>query len=453
VLEETESYDGRHWSAQFEIEGEQHGYFSENLRKAIGFLSRRVLAIAGRAAAGQAAQLLSAPTHKGGWIDPLVLAQRVNDRGEDAAPELTDVSLALLRLAPDRRSEALGLLNEPSSEWVRAVRYALGDDGISIGKTPALWIAAARCRAPWADDPAVIKAFPDFGPDAGRAAAYKVEFPTNARRQTRLVVTSEPAPPEKPDPLCVTVTLHTQRDVGYGLVWELGGVGGKTAGSIRWTASVWPQARESFFAGAVCDISDNLDWWEAQWRNVALLEPLLDSGTPLKQMALLLLCAALAAKDPGEHGLATDVAIRAVEDGRLGSDNLGQTLQRLLPTGLIKPSRWAKTLAEVARVSPVHAAVVQQALQQCCGGLPPNELPRDFAKLLDLLKELTIDLQQCVSDEKCRSLLAGIKGSGKAAKTAKSLLGLEAKDTQQTRTVLKLALSQRLAAVQATCDA
>ncbi len=331
------------------------------------------------------------------------------------------------------------------------VRYALGDKGIRVGKTPALWIAAAHCRAPWSDDEGVAKAFPDHGPDAGRAASYNVRFPTRSGRFTDVVITSEPPPPKAPDSSCVTVTLHTQRDVGEGLRWELGGVGGKSMGSIRWTASIWPQARESFFAGAARDIGDNLDWWEAQWENKALLEPLLDPGTPLKEMGLLLLCVGLAAKDPGEHVLATDIAIRAIEDGRLGSDNLSLMLRHLLPSGLIKPGRWAKNLAEVARISAVHAAVIQQALQRCFGGTTDG-LPRDFAKLLDLLRELSIDLEQNISYKPCRDFLAGIKGSGKAAKTAKTLLSLEANDPVQCKRLVGLAVSQRLSAIQTIAD-
>ncbi len=67
VLEGKESKSNRHWSSRFEIEGEERGYFSENLRKAIGFLSRRVLTISRRVAVGQATQLLSADSQ--GWMD------------------------------------------------------------------------------------------------------------------------------------------------------------------------------------------------------------------------------------------------------------------------------------------------------------------------------------------------------------------------------------------------
>ncbi len=449
VIEPKQEKSHNHWCSVFEIDGEPQSCFSENMNKAIGFLSQHTLAVAHRVASGKPIQLLSAPTHIGGWLDPQELVSRANAfsaSDTDTAPDATDVCLALLRLAPEGRSQALAELAESDSEWSSAVRYALGGDGVRIGKTPSLWIAAARCRSPWTDDPLVMKAYPDFGPDAGQAAAYTFTCPTNAHKHTNVVIQSDPTPPQPHDLTCVTVTLHAQRRIGRGLTYELGTAGGKTIGSVRWTAMIWLQARESYFAAAEATIADNIDWWEAQWQNKTLLEPLLDSRTPLREMGLLLLATALAAKDPGEHGLATDIAIAAIEDGRLGTDNLGTMMAKLLPTGLIKPGRWQKQLAEVASVSTVHAAVVQRALQICVGA-DPAHMPRDYAKLLDLLKELSIELGQSITVDTCRDFLGQLKGSGKAAKIARQLLAFEASDAAKSSRIMNEALQQRAAAV------
>jgi hypothetical protein len=267
----------------------------------------------------------------------------------------------------------------------------------------------------------------------------------------KLNIESDPPPPKSVDPDCVTVTLHSQRGVGRNLEFELGGPGGRTVSSVRWTATVWPQARESFFAAALETLAFNLDWWEAAWQNKALLEPLLDSGTPLRSMGLMLLATSLAAKKPGEYGLASDIAIRAIEDGRLGTDNLGLVLAQLLPTGLIKPTRWQKTLADVARVSGVHRMVVQRALQTALGG-NPEDLPRDVGKLLELLYELSIELDQPIRDEGCRAFLEQIP-SGKAGNTARSLLNLPASDFSTTaRPILLQAIQQRAAVVEGLAE-
>jgi hypothetical protein len=427
----------------FEIEGEKLDWWGRNLNKPIGMLSRRSMALAERLAVRQAAGLLSAPTHAGGWIDPAVLVDRANQwKGEP--PGIPDICLALLRLAPDNRQAALKSLKKSTDEWKQAIRHALGGKS-SVGKSAAIWAAAARARSPWADDPDVDAAFPDFGPDAGRVAEYQVGF-KSVNEHLRLQISVTPALSQEVDQDCLTIAFHRLRDGDRNLQWELGGIAGRTVPAVRWTASIWPLGRESYFAGAADELGDNLDWWEAMWQNRVLLEPLLDSGTPLRQMGLLLLALGLAAKEPGEYGLATDTAIGAIEDGRLGSDNLGRILGALLPTGFIKPGRWEKTLADVGRASPVHGLIVQQALQSALAG-DPQQMPRDFGKLLELLHELSIEIGQSITCEACRAFLSRMAGSGKAAKTAKALLALEPGSFETTgRPILEQALNQRIEA-------
>jgi hypothetical protein len=52
---------------------------------------------------------MSGPTHRGFWIDPRVLVERSKEAAKDGVALLgiADQVLALLRLAPDRRPEAL----------------------------------------------------------------------------------------------------------------------------------------------------------------------------------------------------------------------------------------------------------------------------------------------------------------------------------------------------------
>src|SRR3954452_1416066 len=71
----------------------------------MGFCSVRMHALASRAAAGSEQRLLSAPTHTGGLIDPEGLVDRLGHATEEN--DEADFVLALLRLAPDRRADAL----------------------------------------------------------------------------------------------------------------------------------------------------------------------------------------------------------------------------------------------------------------------------------------------------------------------------------------------------------
>lgn len=77
---------------------------------------------------------LSAPTHRGFWIDPEILVDRSRAVAADGSvPPLgiADQCLALLRLAPDRRAEALRVARTLGGEWSAALRYALGGNETS----------------------------------------------------------------------------------------------------------------------------------------------------------------------------------------------------------------------------------------------------------------------------------------------------------------------------------
>src|SRR5690606_25156581 len=138
----------------------------------------------------------------------------------------------------------------------------------------------------------------------------------------------------------------------------------------------------------------------------------------------------------------------AIHEGRLVPDNFGPTLATLLPTGQIKPGRWHKTLSEIARHSPLHALIIQQSLQHGLHGTPTS-LPRDYAKLLELLKELSFALQQPIVHDECRTFLAQINPSGKAGKIAQELLAIPpAEFSSSGRALLVEALAQRIAAVE-----
>lgn len=440
----------REWTgAWFDFEGKRLGDYDVNMKKPIGFLSRRSQQIARQVQKRVPFQLLSTPTHEHGWISPQVLADRAS-QWAGPPPDDKDVVLALLRTAPDGRSQALKGLTSTNAEWMHSIQYALGDPQVTVGSTKSLWAAAARAKSPWTDDPQILSAFPELGPDVGEAASYSFVFKKRKSSSYTFIdidVKSAPEVPKVKDPDVVTTTLHTARKIGREYSFETGGFGGKTPGAIRWTATIWPAARESFFAGAAQTCLDNLDWSEAEWQNRTYLEPLLDEGTPLRNVGLHFLVGMLSAKEPGESGLATDIAIRAIEEGRLGSDNLGSALHNLILSQVVKPGRWQKALAQIAACSPIHGAVVQVALQTCLSG-DPSEFPKDFGKLLELLYEMSVELNLTVTSPECLAFLKLVGTTGKSGKLAKDLLILAVtpQTTEATQAIMTGAISMREAA-------
>ena len=242
-----------------------------------------------------------------------------------------------------------------------------------------------------------------------------------------------------------TVLLHSSRELNNPAYhFEAGDFAGRTNGAIRWTATLWPIARDSFCANSAVACFDNIDWSEAIWRNRTMLEPLLDSGMPLRPLATQFLAGMLSAKEPGEAGLATDIAIQAISDGRLGTDNLFAACTLLLPTGLIKPGRWQKTLTDVASASVVHVAVIQQSLQQTLTATKDN-WPKDVGKLLELLLELTAGHSLPLTSEFQSTLQSG-NASGKQKKLATQLLNTAKEaDSSAVKSVLSTAIEDRTA--------
>jgi hypothetical protein len=421
----------------YDVEGKNSEFYVHQAYDAVKSLSLRALEVARRAADGKARPLLSAPTHAGGWIDPRVLVRRAAEMNRHKEELSTiDIVFALLRVAPDHRGEALAMAEPLPGEQGTAIRYALGGKAARIGPTAALWVAAARCRSPWANDDRVEKSHPELGPDAGTAASYTIR----ARRRDKwlyLRIEREPKKSKSPDATLPTVRFHV--DLGSEVMF--GQTGG---GAIAWLQTIWPLARESFFAQGVEAVASNLDWWEARWGNRSYFEPLLDADVPLRPMALLLLTLGLAAREPGEQGLATDALIAAILDGRLDGHKLGSMMARLWPDGLIKMARWAKALADAARVSPLHAQAVFDTIERALQG-DAEKLPRDCHALFDLFKELGVETGSRVQAEPTRKLLSAIKASGKTGKAAAELLALvEKPDHKRNTAIMQTVLEHRL---------
>jgi len=402
--------------------------------------SSRARALRDRILSGTAVGTLCAPTHRGGWLDPRVLVQRLGDpRILENASDF-EKALALLRLAPDGRDAAHAVLPRQRDEFVSALRYALGGKVSRIGASGWLWAAAARARTPFHDDRALEQTHPGLGPDAARAASPSARVMQRQYQQHKyqeFKLSVEPPVPAKVDPRLLTVAawktaLATPDRVELDSSLRIGEF-----------THLWPLGRELMCAAGAHAIGGNLDWIEARWHHREFLVPLLDPDQPLRPMALLLLVLGLAARESAESGLATDIAIAAIDDGRLDSEILGQQMAELMPTHLITLGRWAKTLQTVSKASALHAEVVRRAIARSLRG-KPDAMPKDLHALVELLKELAISSASDV-DVDTREFLKQIQGTGKLAKAAKLLIGLKGgEDSDRLAAVQEQVLQSRL---------
>lgn len=383
------------------------------------FFSCRVFELTQRMIADRAAPLLSAPTHKNGWIDPVVIPKRLA-LIENAGIQIGvfDFIQALLRLAPDHRSEALAACKKLKGEYGDVLRFALGGQPPAEMKGRSFWIAAARCRCPFEDDPYTLERFGDLGPDASKVAIFDeivdglenltddsprwgdnglFERHGKFLRATRLLVESlKSAEYPTRNPHLKSISDRMQP------VWR----------------TFLPQNRESYFAHEARWISGSLyspgypigDW-----------EPIFDPDTHVNGMAAWMIALGLSARNQDTARTATDALIATIDDTRLDAYRFAEVLGKLMRTQLITLSRWQTAFTQAAKVTPLHAQFMQVVLEQSLKQLPVGDAKPPL-KMLDLLFELCCTTGERIHDQASRRYLENISGSGKGAKLAKSLL-------------------------------
>jgi hypothetical protein len=390
------------------------------------FLLERSRALAGRAARGLELPLLSAPTGRGGWIDPRVLPARLEAwRKAGAAPDIHDQALALLRIDPEHRAEALRGAAGLHGELAAALRFALGADGVEIGPTAALWIAGARARSPREDSPALERAHPRSGPDAARAA--RVSWKAVVKREKtlsgeaysyeELLAETDPPLPVKVETARLPVLFHFRAGWRFDSRSYL-----PEEAAIRWLGLLCPGLRESFVGLCLARLFRTLAYAQAEDADLrAFLMPLAGAGEPLGPQACRAIALGLASRSVACALAARDALIAALEDGRVPVEPLGAALAEVFPLECLAAGRWAKSLAEVARASPRHARSVSALIQRSLRG-DPARTRRDLHHLLELLVELLSETGSALDDRAAREYLEGVRSGGRTAKLVRRLL-------------------------------
>ncbi len=207
----------------------------------------------------------------------------------------------------------------PARRTGAAIRYALGSKKEPIGDSAPLWVAAARSRSPWSDDPAVLARHPGLGPDAGQAAIYDLNA-ISVEQPYDVPLLNIGLLPELPEGAADRADLPTVLFHDYSQVSFL---------ANQWPsqATIWPSALESFFAGGLKRLVRSTDNVTDEPKCREYLTPLLNPDVPLRPMASLLIGVGLTAKVPELTGLVTDVLIAAIDDGRIDAAKLGESLR------------------------------------------------------------------------------------------------------------------------------
>jgi hypothetical protein len=196
--------------------------------------------------------------------------------------------------------------------------------------------------------------------------------------------------------------------------------GESDAAVIQCIAWLRPCELDAFYAHGALELGNNLDWHEACWQNRAYLDVLLESTDPLTPMGQLMICVALAGKEPGQTALAVDAAAQCLLQGRVSVQALAEVLAALWATPLLKGPRLAKSLAAVAQTHASLPLAVYPLL--CAMAVTQPEAPRkDCAPLLELMLELQLAHHLSLPDN-VRQVLEAQRLTGKARAAVQALL-------------------------------
>lgn len=404
--------------------------------------------VTGRVARQESQALLCAPTHHGGWIDPLIWLDRLHALQAPELIESMDLRLSLLRLAPDNRAEARERLTGLPESLRRIANFALGGDeapGRADRGDHATWITAARCRAPLADwtDAFAALELADAWPDGVTPARY-------AWHASQEVTESHghrwKHPKLQMSVTCGGTSMMTAEDGGlFGRIRQTLGQRIVTdwaalpsaalsrrmdskhywSGELhtlwvtQWLATIWPQNPAASHVKGIERLAQRVDDNSSNWSpSSGFFQALFEAGRPWGEMGHLLLCIGLIGKDADARGLAVDALIEGINARLFDPALFAATIVRLAQGEWVKFNRLGEALMLVVPLSPLHAAVISDALQRSLPGLDLQQ--RNFFHLLEVIVEAQALTGQELTDE-ARAALESFAGKGKVAKLAKQL--------------------------------
>jgi len=413
-------------------------------------MAAHVREISTRVVAREAKPLLAAPTHRGGWIDPVVWVRRIAKMERNSSLERSiDVRLAMLRLAPDNRTEALQLASDLGGDIGRLARFALG--GIdrpqkSDRSNYPAWITAARCREPgadWSSEFASL-ALDDAWPDSLFPAVHEWSSSHKAGQYEQMRWKH----PELKIRVRTDGRVDDQEKRGL-LATALGKLSGRTITRweelptaalcrrtesrhywpmdlnttwlAQWLAYLWPQKLDSAHMKAAAKLAQRMDEDSSNWTpNYGFLHALFQRGRPWGEPGHLVLALSLVGKDADVRGLAIDALIEGIENRIFDPVIFAIVMTRLCEGEWVKYNRLGENLLQVAQVSPAHARAIDAALQ---AWLPDFDLTqRNGHHVLQVLVE-TQAISGAPISPSTRTVLTSLTGKTKAASLAKQVLG------------------------------
>ena len=420
---------------------------------------RRIAEVTERVYKQQPQALIGAPTHSGGWIDPVIWMQRIIESENRSLPfDRSDLCFSFLRLTPDNRDMAIQQLHLLSDRMRPLVEFALGGDAepdYDDRNNYDLWISAARGRDPYRDwseffSPMQLR---DLWPDSLRpgkltwraylkqhqsvqkySATKEVYEWVTPQLDIDVITDSESNETQKPKGIFDKLTQALDNKLATKWKWlpsaALSHQSPKdkrywqsdlhTSWVTNWLTYQWPLCPDGAYVTGVRQLVERIDMDSSSWEpGFGFFYGLFQEGRPWRESGHLLLCLGLIGKDADTRAFSIDALITGVEQNLADHALFSDTLSHLSNGGWLKLNRLGDNLMQISQVSTLHAWFVSNSIQRWLQSVDIKQ--RSMFRMLEVLLESQSVIKQPLSDDTIK-VLKEIKGSSKASKLSSKLL-------------------------------
>jgi hypothetical protein len=406
---------------------------------------------------------LGHPTHAPGWIDPLILVDRLAQYERANAPiDPTDLSLALLRLAFENRPAALAAAKSLTSPLAAALRHALGQPQSIPQSIPhdtphwPLWAAASRAAHPHTQDPAIPSQWLTLGPDIAGPVHITLHHEKRSSLGYEYILTNlkHSGPLIHPDSLSTDYPAWATHRAFTSPPDIVGHYGGRELmpGDLQGIPTLWPAMPDRFDAMAAAFYGSRLDkkTREAEAQLTPILATWQFRPRPLSPLGWFVLVGALGHPLASINLIANDTVIQAIADGKTTGPELATAAHHVLTFQSSHLSRIASAFNQISRASLLHAHVIAAAIDTFITTLPPQtDPPQGTLNLLTSLRELQAQGVHTLSAPATATLQSWAKTkSGKLASESKALTKKKNPNPAIRSQIHTLALQSRLAFAQ-----
>jgi len=191
--------------------------------------------------------------------------------------------------------------------------------------------------------------------------------------------------------------------------------------ALRWVGTLVPGLPGRWACAGADAIGTTYGTKEVQHGDPGVFEAFFDPDVPLGGDAHLLLALGTNDPRPEVYGVAVDLAVRAASEARLDPARLGGEIGRLASTGVVTPTRWAKTLRAIAEAGSQQRTLVRLVLEEAVAVMEPRK-PQAVLALLETLETLLLEERVLLTRADARAKLETMVGASKTGKTATQLL-------------------------------